>query len=215
MSSLSRTASVLAVWACLVAPPSRAFAQDVAAIPVPRYEVSAGYSFLRDISVAQDVPGVILPDAVNLPGGWYVSGTLNTNQWFGLVAEASANYKSGLEFGVDRYTFSTTARVHTFMAGPRFFHKIGRLAPYAQVLAGLAHMRLKVFLPAELPYGPWTSTSDDFAFQPGGGVTVYVTERVGVRVAGDYRCIVGWDDGPAYSNELRFLTGFTLQWGGQ
>jgi hypothetical protein len=88
------------------------------------------------------------------------------------------------------------------MGGPRFFKKTGRVAPFAQVLAGVAQRRLE----------SWEAT--DFAFQPGGGVTIFLAERVGVRLAADYRCIVDFDeDENSYWNEFRVLSGFTFNWG--
>jgi hypothetical protein len=59
-------------------------------------------------------------------------------------------------------------------------------------------------------------TSTDFAVQPGGGVTVLLTERIGVRLAADYRTIIDWEEGDAtYGHEFRVLSGFSLHWGGR
>jgi hypothetical protein len=44
-------------------------------------------------------------------------------------------------------------------------------------------------------------------------LTVYLTERVGVRTAADYRCVMDFEDEASFTNALRFITGFTLQWG--
>ena len=63
--------------------------------------------------------------------------------------------------------------------------------------------------------GTLSNEATDFAFQPGGGVTIFLTDRVGVRLAADYRCIVDFVDGGdnTYSNEFRFVSGFTFNWG--
>jgi hypothetical protein len=219
MSPSSSTVRVLLLSALLAAGSGPALAQSLETAPVPRFDVSAGYTFLRDFSIGGDsVNGIILPDNVDLPAGWVFSGAFNPTQWFGIVGEANASYRNGLEIPVDGYSFSNKVRIYTFMAGPRFFHKTGRFVPYAQVLAGISHLRLTTAIPANFPYGsfgPLTATSDDFTFQPGGGVTVYLTERIGMRAGADYRCIVNFDDDDdvSYANELRLVAGFTLQWG--
>jgi hypothetical protein len=54
-----------------------------------------------------------------------------------------------------------------------------------------------------------------FAIQPGVGATVYLTEKVGVRFAADFRSMIYFADGEEnyYDNALRVIGGFTLQWG--
>ena len=209
MSVHARVITVLAVCALWMAPPHAALAQDITTLPIPLFEVSAGYTFMRDFS--SDLPG-----DVNFPAGWYFSGAVNPNQWLGLVGEASGSYRNNLGFDVLGVTITNDASVYTLMGGPRFFHKAGRVVPFAQVLAGVAHMRIKTHIPVELAdVGTISDSATEFAFQPGAGVTVYLTERVGFRVAGDYRCIIDFAGGEEnqYANQLRVVSGFTLHWG--
>ena len=158
---------------------------------------------------------------IDYPAGWYFSAASNVTRWLGLVGEASGSYRSeDATYLEGTVNFSEKRRVYTFMAGPRFFHKTGRIAPFAQVLAGVAHLRLQQSETRTVPgpqgqpagVGIWNPTSSDFALQPGGGIAVYLTERVGLRIAGDYRWIIDADDDEVL-NELRLLTGFTLHWG--
>lgn len=134
----------------------------------------------------------------------------------GLVGEGTGSYKSDSDVTIADLKFTTNRRVYTFMVGPRFSHKAGRFIRYAQVLAGGAYLRRSRLWPEH--YGPIGRVTDGdtlFAFQPGGDLTVLLTEHLGVRVAGDYRSIIDFVGGDEneYNNELRFLAGFSLDWG--
>lgn len=206
MSLLSRTAAALSICTLFIAA-AAAFAQTHAG----RGEISGGYMFMRDTST-------MLPPApeTNFPAGWYLSGAVNPTAWRGLVAEISGSYRNKMNFtSGDNYSYSRDARIYTVLAGPRFFHKAGRVAPFAQVLAGIADIRRHTTWPQQ--FGSLTTTSNTTAFtiQPGGGVTVHLTPHAGVRVAGDYRNIidfVGHDD-DNYIDQFRVVTGFTWEWG--
>lgn len=212
----SRAIAAFAVLALLAIPPPAVLAQDVESVPVPLLEVSGGYMFMRDFN-GNDALG----EDLNFPAGWYASGAVNLSQWFGLVGEGAGSYKNDYDFVMDGLTFSNRLRVYTFMGGPRFFRKVGRVAPFGQMLVGAAHMRAKTALPDEYIeiFGARTlsDTATNFAMQPGGGVTVFLTERVGVRAQADYRSIIDFagDNENEYMNEFRFITGFTLHWGGR
>jgi hypothetical protein len=211
MRSFQRKCAVAAASVLCVALAAPAPAQDLGTIPVPLVEISGGYMFMRETS--SDFPG----GATNFPVGWYFSGALNPTEFFGLVGEVSGSAKTNFDVSMSGYTFSNDARVFTFLGGPRFFKKIGRVVPYGQFLAGVAHLRLDTQLPAALLGTTMTikGRSTNVAIQPGGGVTVYVTDRIGVRAGADFRSILDFvTDGPNdYTNELRFVTGFVVQWG--
>jgi opacity protein-like surface antigen len=222
MSLLSRTIAVLAVGALSLAPATAAYAQEPGTIPVPLAEISGGYVFMHDFT-EEEFLGL---DGVDFPGGWYFSGAVNPTRWFGVVGEVSGSYKNhfGVTAGpyqvngdlVGPFRISNDAWVHTFMGGPRFFGKVGRVVPFGQFLVGAARMRLKTQFPAELGIDTVEDSTTQFAMQPGGGVTVYLTERVGVRLAADYRTIIDFsDDGNEYTHEVRMIGGFTLHWGGR
>ncbi len=211
MSVLFRASPAFVVALLFLTPPV-ALAQEPGGLQVPLVEVSGGYMFMRDLS---DRPGA---DGTNFPAGWYFSGAVNPYRWFGVVGEASGSHKNHFDVNFDGLRFSNDAQVYTFMGGPRFFRKVGRVVPFAQVLAGVAHMRLKTRFSD--PFIPGVDSIEDsvtdFALQPGGGVTVLLTEHVGARVAADYRTIIDFDeDGNDYTNEVRVIAGFTLHWGGR
>lgn len=198
------------VFALFAALPTGSNAQERGFIPVPVAEVAAGYTFLRDYENVE--PGT---SGTNLPTGWFTSGAYNVNHWMGLVGEATGSYKNGaFERFEDGLNVSADLRAYTVMGGPRFFYKRGRMSPFAQVLAGTAHHRItgKAIMEG-LNIGS-TETTTDFALQPGGGLTVYLTESVGVRLAGDYRAVFFNDEGETYrQNQFRFLSGLTFGWG--
>lgn len=212
MSLASRAIATLAVAALSFGAAPPASAQEPGSIPVPLADFSAGYVFMHDFT------NVGQKEGLNFPAGWYLSGAVNPTSWFGIVGEVSGSYKNNLD--VDMWQImrvSGDARVYTFMVGPRFFKQVGRVVPFAQMLVGAAHMRAEArYTSPEFGDYVGRERATDFALQPGGGVTVYLTERVGVRFAADYRSIIDfYDDGNEYTNEFRVITGFTFQWGGR
>lgn len=204
MKVLPRFTAILAGCAMVAAAPAPSAAQDIDTMPVPLVEVSMGYAFQR--TSTED----------RFPGGWYFSGAGNLSQWFAVVGEASGSYRSEESTG-GTLALSDKSQIYTFMGGPRFFHKTGRVVPFGQMLFGVASHRLQQ---TETRSGEgfgagthtWSDSSTAFAMQPGGGITVYLTERVGVRAAGDYRVTID-SNNDAVLHEVRFLTGFTFQWG--
>jgi hypothetical protein len=66
--------------------------------------------------------------------------------------------------------------------------------PFAQVLFGSARARTTVTGVSE--------TVSDFSYQPGGGINLNLTDRLGVRFEGDYRIV---RSGGHNSKEPRFV----------
>lgn len=195
------------ILAALVLAPSSALGQEVDAIPVPVAEVSAGYTFMREYEShgAAD-------NHLDFPAGWYLSGAFNVTRWFGVVLEGTGSYKNNLNFAMPGLTQSSDLRVLTAMAGGRFFRSSGRIVPFGQILAGVAHTRSSTEYGGVYP-GRGSILSNRFALQPGGGVTVYLNKRVGVRVSGDFRSIMDFEDEAEFTHEFRVLSGFTFHWG--
>jgi hypothetical protein len=59
-----------------------------------------------------------------------------------------------------------------------------------------------------------TESSTEFAFQPGGGLSVYLSDHVGVRLSMDYRRIV-FDNDEEDNSEFRLHTGIVIGFGGR
>ena len=175
-----------------------AWAQEAAGPPLPIAEVSGGYAYMRDTTSEE-----------NFPAGWYSSAAANLNHWFGLAGEITGAHKRL----TDVAPIDVKASLYTFMGGPRFFFKRGRVVPYAQIIAGAAHLRWE----ATEAVGTLDAADTDtkFAFQPGGGVTVLLTHNVSVRGAVDYRRIVftDADEFDEDDSQVRAIAGVVFGWG--
>ena len=162
------------------------------AADTPRFELGAGYAFMRDTDRAE-----------SFPGGWAVSASGNVNDWIGVVTEVGGSHRScdNCErgpFATDRFRGTDLhVTVLTFMAGPRVAsHANSLVTPFAQVLLGGSHIKGGLEWDGALNTG--------FTYQPGGGVDVRVARGVAVRLQGDYRII---RTSGRNNRESRFLGG--------
>jgi opacity protein-like surface antigen len=196
----TRILVVLAMGAVLAVASPRAFAQEATGTPQPLVEISGGYSFMHDFTIEED-----------FPAGWYFSTAVNPLDWFGLVGEVTGARKTLAETSI----VDLKARGYTFMGGPRFFRRFSHVTPYGQFLVGGAHGRVEATLaPGLEPVGDMSATvsSTEFALQPGGGVSVYLNNHVGLRLSLDYRRIV-FDNDEEDNSEFRMLTGIVIGFG--
>ncbi len=127
----------------------------------PRYELFAGYAFLRD----QDIE-------TSFPVGWSESFALNLTNSLGVVADVGGSYKS--EAGVD-------LDVYAFLGGARYSFRGERVTPYVEALAGVAR--------ASVGTGGVSVSASDFAAQAGVGVGFKVSDRIWLRTGFDFRNI--------------------------
>jgi len=138
-----------------------------------RYEVAAGYQFMRDQDIAKQDPDL----SANFPAGWMASGGARLWGWLDAIGEVSGSYKT-ISIPGDK----PKLRVYTYMAGPRFtppaHHTIN---PFAQVLLGSARASTSV--------SGVRDTVTDFSYQPGGGIDLNVAPRFGGRFEADYRIV--------------------------
>jgi hypothetical protein len=75
---------------------------------------------------------------------------------------------------------------HAFMGGPRFvFLRTDRVAPYAQMLFGIARTAAVY----ELPEETLSAAQNNFAMAPGGGIDIRFSERAAVRLGANIRLI--------------------------
>jgi hypothetical protein len=195
---IRKALGIVAVCVLVLTPGTSVFAQEVGQLPLPVGEVSVGYAYMRDTTVEE-----------NFPAGWYFSAAGNLNRWFGLAGEVSGAHKSLL----DDPGFKIKANLYTFMGGPRVFVQRGRIVPFAQFLAGGVHLRVKPSAPID-GITP-TETQTEFAIQPGGGVTVLLTQNVGLRGAVDFRKILTKNDDDMFddNSEVRGIVGVVFGWG--
>jgi len=140
---------------------ARLAAQDVTPV-----DVAAGYAFVHD----ED-------SSYNFRSGWTVSVAAHVTRWFEAAADAGGSYKT-LSIPGDPPKFT----VYSLMGGPRFsLAHAGRIAPFAQVLFGVARATTTVVGVSE--------SVRDFAYQPGAGVDVALRRHLAARLAADYRII--------------------------
>lgn len=182
---MGRLAAVSLLTSCLVV----LYAPVAQAQETPSVELSGGYSFLRNYG-----------SNLNFPVAWYASVTKNLSDSFGVVGEVGGNYKSEGLPGIA----AVTLRTHSFLAGPRFAGgRTARLVPFVQMLLGAARVSAAVDV-----LGVTVSASQtQFALQPGAGVDMMFTDRVGVRVQSDFRRILAGTGG---TNEFRFAVGAVI-----
>ena len=164
----------------------------------PRAELSGGYSFMHDVDRGED-----------FSTGWFGSAAGNINSWIAVAMEIGGNSRTCQKCQRGPFTSATfrgtdlNLRVFTYMAGPRVSsHAISTVTPFAQVLVGGSHASGGFQFDGALTTG--------FTYQPGAGVDLNVTPRVGIRLQGDYRVIrtQGHD-----SKESRFLAGVVFRSG--
>jgi hypothetical protein len=138
-----------------------------------RYEVAAGYQFMRDQDIAKHNPDL----SANFPAGWMASAGAHLGGLLEAVGEVSGSAKTVAIPGE-----KPKLRVYTFMAGPRFTRRAhAGINPFAQVLFGSARASTSLLGVRE--------TVTDFSYQPGGGIDMNLTRRFGARFEGDYRIV--------------------------
>ncbi len=133
----------------------------------PRYEVFAGYGFVRPEGGQASL------------NGWHGSFAANANNWLGLAMELSGQYGSQSLAVTDasgRVTnVNSTVNFHSLGFGPRFTYRTDRLSPFAHVLVGVSRGN---WLRPAIVAGAETS----FAAAIGGGFDTKVKEHIGIRI---------------------------------
>jgi opacity protein-like surface antigen len=151
-----------------------------------RYEIFAGYSFVRFNPNSGFIP------SFNANGG---NGQVvyNFNRWFGAAFDAGAVTKGVLG------GFNVDTTVANFVGGPRFTWHMGRFRPYGQVLFGGAYATtstgislLPAVVPTALPPGlilppglpvsaRLVASNTNFAMLAGGGLDIKISKHVFFR----------------------------------
>ena len=164
-----------------------------ASAQTPKVEISAGYQVLHALNET-------------LPVGWYVGLAGNVNRWFGIEGEVSGAYLTRSEpIAIDR-TVNVTSKLHTLMGGVCLSARINRrFILYHPVLIGGAHASISTDT-VGLARSP---SETKFALQPGIGVNLMVTNKIGVQVAADYRRVFLNED-RGVENESRFTIGIIV-----
>src|SRR5262245_40392060 len=101
---------VLVVAACA---PAKAQSRSI--------EIFGGYSLVDDTK-----------SDTMLPTGWAAGAALTLSPWFAAVADASGHYKT-----VELFDSDARLTTHGVMGGGRAFARVGRLAEFVQLVAGV------------------------------------------------------------------------------
>jgi hypothetical protein len=182
------------LWIMLVlaaALPADAVAQEGGPV-----EIAGGYSYMRDYD----------GDAT-FPRGWFASIGADVAGPVGVVGDVSGSYKSMGGLDVD-----LSVSVHTVTGGPRLIWRSDRVAPYVQVLFGLA----RIATTFELPDETLSASQNNFVMVPGGGLDIRVSERSALRVGANLRLIRSETTTPAGTEpftfkEFQFLAGIVVR----
>jgi outer membrane protein with beta-barrel domain len=164
-----RRSLVLVIFLLGLAP--SAFAQSV-----PRVDVSGGWQMLQ-----------FEDDSMH---GWNGDVAVNLNRVVGLVGGIdglSDTFEDSGPAGNLIVTLRAETRVRTFLGGARLnLRTIPRVVPFVEVLGGAAHVSDTATITVTgLVIDPETTEASDThsALQIGGGVTLGLSELLGVRVA--------------------------------
>ena len=162
---------------------------------VPKAEVSGGYQLLA----------VNFDDFDETLGtGWYADVAGNLGSIFSVVFQVSGNYKTFEEtesFGGVTGTLTANLKVHEFMGGVRVSARKSRtVQPFAQVLVGgvnaSAEAEGRVTMGGQTIFETSESeSSTNFGMQIGGGATIWLGEKIGVRAAVDYLTVFAEESG--------------------
>jgi hypothetical protein len=178
-----RSILIVALFAAVALP---AAAQDY-----PKFELGAGYSYVRANITAKDqtvTPSVSASKGFNLQGG---GGNIayNFTHNLGIVADFAGYDVTGLPKGT-----GTSATLFTYMFGPRFTYRENEtFQPFAHALFGGAPISGSGSVPAlsavssRATISEFSGTSDAFAMAIGGGLDVKIAKHIALRVfEGDY-----------------------------
>jgi hypothetical protein len=134
--------------------------------------------------------------------------------WAGLVVDAEWQYRDGFglvgEFGVTAdehrlFGYQIETGYTTFAAGPRLTARQRTIRPFIQMLAG-GFRRTASF---EGPSNQADDATTAFMLQPGAGIQVALTPRLGIVGTADYRRLVvsKHEGGDAIDDSLRTAVG--------
>ena len=181
------------------------FARPAAAQTMPRLDVSASYGLLADYSAS-------LNTTTDRPAmnGWTVDIARNVGR-FSVVGEL--DYAYGRKAGYSAYGTDNAWHDVNVLGGVRFGKQSQtRVRPFAQILGGLfrTDQDYTSFFGSR-----YRTTTYDVAIQPGAGVDVMLSPRVGVKLGADLKILPNYDwiDQTAGTSMFRITTGVVVRLG--
>ena len=159
---------------------------EIAVAQTPIGEIGGGYQFVWDNELEE-----------SFPTGWFVTGAGNLTDSVAVVGEVSGSHKSeGGIFG------DADLNLYTYMGGVRVAAP-GTVRPFFQFLAGVARATATI----DVVGFQVDDSLTEFAIQPGGGVDIFLTDGLAVRLMVDYRRIFAEDED---GNEIRAAAGIVV-----
>lgn len=154
---------------------------SLASAQIPSGNVFLGYSY-ESTNTSAFGPGQV-SSTVTRPNlhGWEASFEGKILPWIGIVGDVSGHY------GSQNFTELTpngplsvnvTGHEQEYLFGPRLSVPVGKFTPFAEAMAGAAHIHTGGTLP-----GP---SNTSFATAVGGGLDYRLFRPIAVRVEGDY-----------------------------
>lgn len=169
---------------------------SLSAQETPKAEIFAGYSYLNFGTES-------ISDRLNL-NGWVASAAFNLNRWVGVEADFSGHYKGDC-WGAP----GVTCKHLSFMGGPRFTYRQGRITAFAHGLFGGDN--------GSLSYSGVSTSDTPFALAAGGGMDIALTKHISIRaVQVDYvmtRHFSSYDE--PHQNNIRASAGIVFTVGGR
>ncbi len=183
----------------------------------PKVEWFLGYSFWRALPTSRS-------NRMGYLHGGSTSIAYNLNRYVGLVADFGGYDDSRVTLfpPTTKETFDSGGSAYTYLFGPRFSYRHGRVTPFAQALFGVTHASsVKISgctgTPACTPLG----SENAFATAIGAGFDIRITRHVALRlIQGDFLLTRfrnplsagGTDRG--WQKNVRLSTGVVFRFGG-
>ena len=166
-----------------------ALAQDV-----PKVELFGGYSFMKCDAGAGNTDV-----SCNL-NGWDISANFVGNKYLGILVDLSGYYGQATD---QSRGFGPDVKFHSFLFGPKFSIRSGKVTPFMQGLFGVAHIN------ADL--GTTTTSENEFAMAFGGGLDVHLNDTIDIRPA-QLEYLASKSDSD-FLNHFRYTAGIVFKLG--
>jgi len=145
---------------------------------------------------------LLAAEDMTIPVGWVGAVSVPLGKNLAVVGEVGGNYKTMTEYGVD-----VNVSELSYLGGVKVQGGSPKARPFVQTLFGGARYSGG----ADVEGYNVAVSQTGFAIQPGGGVDVYFSKSVGLRIQGDVRFVTLEGESAA---EYRFAVGVAFAFGG-
>ena len=162
---------------------------------VPRVDLSIGYQHVKYGFPSR-----------NEPRGFYLDASLNARNGLGLVIHSAASFSS-FDFQTDATAYHDRVTLKQNRLGVRYSRRLLHVTPFAQILIGSRDYlvtRTTTNRSTNASTSGSSSLGADTVGTAGAGVTLHLSERMGLRMAADYEHV--WYTG-GVTNGIRVQVG--------